>query len=67
VVKVWLSKYLANHCVIGGKILQEQMVKGIVDILDKNSDHLQNGQKVPTVRNYLYRNSDTLKFAEAKR
>jgi hypothetical protein len=41
------------------------MVKGIIDIIDKNSDpYVQN---ITNIKNYLYRNSDGLSFAGAKR
>ena len=64
-MKVWLSKYFANSSTIGNKITQEQMVKGIIDIIDKNSDpYVQN---ITNIKNYLYRNSDGLTFADAKR
>lgn len=43
------------------------MVKSVIDIVDKNSDPYQIGQTIPTIRNYLYRNADALKFAEAKK
>jgi hypothetical protein len=67
VVKVWLSKFFAHNYIIGGKINQEQMVKSIVDIIDRNVDPFIGGQNIPTVRNYLYRNSDVLRFDEALR
>lgn len=40
------------------------MVKSLVDILDKNCDPNLPGN-VPTIRNYLYRNADTLHFDQA--
>jgi hypothetical protein len=43
------------------------MVKGVIDIVDKNSDPYQIGQSIPTIRNYLYRNADALKYVEAKK
>lgn len=65
VVKVWLSKYFAHNRMIGGRITQEQMVKSIVDIIDRNVDPFHGGKNIPTVRNYLYRNADTLRFDQA--
>ncbi len=67
VVKVWMSKYLAGHSTVGNKISQEQMVKGIIDILDQKSAAFQMGPAIPTVRSFVFRNSDTLTFEEAKR
>lgn len=40
------------------------MVKGTIDILDKNCDPNIPGN-IPTIRNYLYRNADTLNFEQA--
>ena len=37
------------------------MVKGIIDIIDANCDQYR-VDGIPSVRNYLYRNSDLLKF-----
>ena len=52
--------------IVGGKISEVQMVKGIIDMLDANcSDQLESN--IPTLRNYLYRNADMLKFDEALR
>jgi hypothetical protein len=66
VVKVWMNREFSKNFIVGGKISQEQMVKGIVDILDSNCDTVRlNG--IPTVRNYLYRNSDMLTFEQALR
>ena len=62
-----MSKYLANHSTIGNKISEERMVKGLIDILDKSSASFRVGSTIPTVRTFLYRSSDTLKFEEAKR
>lgn len=40
------------------------MVKSLIDILDKNCDPNLPGN-VPSLRNYLYRNADTLTFNQA--
>ena len=42
------------------------MVKGVIDIIESNCDQ-QRAEGIPSVRNYLYRNSDLLKFEEALR
>lgn len=38
------------------------MVRSLVDLLDRNIDQSQVQNGIPSVRNYLYRNTDSLKF-----
>lgn len=61
VVKVWLNRDYSKNFIVGGRITEEQMVKGVIDIIDSNCDNNRNNG-IPSVRNYLYRNSDLLKF-----
>ena len=61
VVKVWLNRDYSKNFIVGGRITEEQMVKGVIDIIDSNCDSNRN-DGIPSVRNYLYRNSDLLKF-----
>jgi hypothetical protein len=64
VAKVWVNADFSIHHVVG-KVSQEDMVRSIVDIIERNIDHSQLPQRVPPVRNYLYRNNAKLQFAEA--
>ena len=60
-MKVWMNRDYSRSYIVGGRISEELMVKGIVDIIDTNCDlHRLEGR--PTVRNYLYRNADMLRF-----
>ncbi len=61
VVKVWLNADFSSHHVIG-KASQEDMVRSIVEIIERNLDQGQLPQRVPPVRNYLYRNNAKLQF-----
>jgi len=38
------------------------MVRGLIDLIDRNMDQNQLQNNIPSVRNYLYRNADSLKF-----
>jgi hypothetical protein len=56
-----MNRDYSRSYIVGGRISEELMVKGIVDIIDTNCDlHRLEGR--PTVRNYLYRNADMLRF-----
>lgn len=63
-MKVWFNQDFSKSYITGGKISQEQMVKCLIDILDKNCDP-NLPDNIPTIRNYLYRNADTLTFNQA--
>ena len=65
-MKVWLNRQFEKNNIVGSKIGEEQMVKAIVDVLDGNCDNSELGN-TPSVRNYLYRNADMLKFDQALR
>lgn len=47
---------------MGTKISEEAMVENIIETIEKNMDRYQFPQQVPSIRNYLYRNSDRLSF-----
>lgn len=61
---MWLNRDFSKSYINGGKITEEQMVKGTIDILDKNCDPNISGN-IPTIRNFLYRNADSLNFEQA--
>ena len=65
-VKVWLNEYLGSSRPFG-KATEAQMVANIIEAIDRNIDHTQLPPSAPTVRNFLYRNSDTLTFDAAIR
>lgn len=63
VVKVWMNEHFEKSTVAGGSNITEQiMVRSLVDLLDRNIDQSQVQNGIPSVRNYLYRNTDSLKF-----
>ena len=64
VAKVWVNSDFSSHHV-AGQATQEDMVRSIVDIVERNIDHGQLPQRVPPVRSYLYRNNAKLLFADA--
>lgn len=41
------------------------MVRSIIDALDKNVDQMLMPPNIPSVKNYLFRNHDALKFQTA--
>jgi len=41
------------------------MVRSIIELVDRNVDQGQLPRNIPSVRNYLYRNVDTLRFEQA--
>ena len=61
-----MNRDFSKNFIVGGRIIEEQMVKGVIDIIESNCDQ-QRAEGIPSVRNYLYRNSDLLKFEEALR
>ena len=56
-----MNRDFSKNFIVGGRIIEEQMVKGVIDIIEANCDQ-QRVEGIPSVRNYLYRNSDLLKF-----
>lgn len=66
VVKVWLNEYLANSRPFG-KATEAQMVGSLIETIDRNIDPDQLPPSTPSVRNFLYRNSDALTFDVAIR
>jgi hypothetical protein len=47
------------------KISEENMVAGLIDIIDNSIDHSSFTPNMSTVRNFLYRKQDRLNFDEA--
>ena len=45
-----------------GKASEAQMIANIIEAIDRNIDHNQLPSSTPTLRNFLYRNSDSLTF-----
>lgn len=64
-VKVWMNEQYDKSFIVGSKISEEAMVRGIIDLIDRNLDQAQLPSNVPSVRNYVYRNADTLRFDQA--
>lgn len=62
VVKVWLNSDFSTHHVIG-KASPEDMVRSIVEVIERNLDQGQLPQRIPPVCTYLYRNNPKLQFA----
>ncbi len=63
VVKVWMNQNYSANYFVGSKVSEESMVNSIVEIIEKNTDHRRIPSHIPSIRNYLYRNTDKLKFA----
>ncbi len=45
--------------IIGGKTSQEVMVRNIIDIVDRNTDE---NRDYPSVKDYIYQQSDKIQF-----
>lgn len=41
------------------------MVRNVVEMIDKNIDHSLLPANLPSVKNFMYRNNDTLRFDSA--
>lgn len=61
-----MNRDYSKSLIVGGKISEEQMVKSVINVIDASCD-MYRSDGIPSVRNYLYRNTDVLKFSEAIR
>lgn len=64
IVKVWLNANLAATKPFG-KATEAQMISSLIEAIDRNIDPDQLPPSIPTVRNFLYKNSDSLTFDQA--
>jgi hypothetical protein len=53
--------------VIGNKINEEEMVRSIVDVIDRATVQYSQGHNQDSIKNFLYRKSDALTFHRAIR
>lgn len=64
VVKVWLNEDTSKTHLVGGRVSEGVMVRSIIDAVDQNSDSAM-APHLPNIKNYLYRNADSLTFSQA--
>jgi hypothetical protein len=62
IVKVWLNGDFHRSFIVGCRVMEEIMVRSIVETIDKSSDEITLPRGIPSVKNYLFRNNDTLNF-----
>ena len=61
-----MNRDYSRSVIAGGRISEEQMVQGIINTIDASCDSSKY-DGIPSVRNYLFRSADQLKFSEALR
>jgi hypothetical protein len=64
-VKAWLNEDFSKSSPFCGKVLEENMVRSVIETIDRNIDSEQMPPEIPTVRNFLFKNADALNFDTA--
>jgi hypothetical protein len=65
VVKVWAGPKWPLVTIRGGVVSQEDMVRSIIECLEENIDKTSMPPENPSIRNFLYRDSDRINFEQA--
>lgn len=61
-MKAWLNDDFSKSSPFCGKVAEENMVRSVIETVDRNVDSEQMPADIPTVRNFLYKNTDSLNF-----